>query len=164
MKKRKEKKVHLEWAKVYWLQDYEVVDEMKILKEEIERLKDFKVYAFEWDVYVKAEDYKKIAIENRKLKDSNTILKKGWQVVFTLEKRIDELLEENKELRAYADNLDSENDNQAIEIESLKLHIEAKDEAYMSLLKDYEKLKESSETKEETLIKAIGDIFNKLKE
>ena len=44
---------------------------------------------------------------------------------------------ENKNLRAYADNLDSENDNQAIEIEKLKLHIEAKDKAYMSLLTDY---------------------------
>ena len=84
-----QKKIHLEWAKVYWPQDYEVVDEMKILEK-----------------------------ENKKLKE---------------------------------------------EIESLKLHIEAKDKAYMSLLKDYEKLKESSETKEETLIKAIGDIFNKLK-
>lgn len=30
------------------------------------------------------------------------------------------LVEENKNLRAYADNLDSENDNQAIEIEELK--------------------------------------------
>ena len=58
-------------------------------KEELEKLKDFKVYAFEWDVYVKAEDYKKIVIENKKL-------------------------------REYADNLDSENDNQAIEIEELK--------------------------------------------
>lgn len=96
-----------------------------------------------------------------------------------------ELEEENKNLRAYADNLDSENDNQAIEIEELKkenkklkednrfltkiskeymekenivevteftelykddleeeneklkLHIEAKDKAYMSLLTDY---------------------------
>ena len=77
--------------------------------------------------------------------------------------------EENKNLRAYADNLDSENDNQAIEIEELKkenkklkkyydrdkeelmescyslareneqlkLHVEAKDKAYMSLLTDY---------------------------
>lgn len=50
------------------------------------------------------------------------------------------------------------------EIWKLKLHIEAKDEAYMKLLKDYEELKENSETKEETLIKAIGDIFNKLKD
>ena len=31
-----------------------------------------------------------------------------------------QLEEENKNLRAYADNLDSENDNQAIEIEELK--------------------------------------------
>ena len=105
------------------------------LKEELERLKNFKVYVFEWDVYVKAEDYKEKAIENRKLKeinesqneeiqrfkdnamqdmreiteleienrklkDGNTILKKGWQVVFTLEKRIDELLEENQKLKS----------------------------------------------------------------
>ena len=35
----KEKKVHLEWAKVYWPQDYEVVNEMKILKEENKKLK-----------------------------------------------------------------------------------------------------------------------------
>ena len=62
---------------------------MEMAKEEVEKLKDFKVYAFEWDMYVKAEDYKKIAIENKKLRD-------------------------------YADNLDSENDNQAIEIEELK--------------------------------------------
>ena len=62
---------------------------MEMAKEEVEKLKDFKVYAFEWDMYVKAEDYKKIAIENKKL-------------------------------REYADNLDSENDNQAIEIEELK--------------------------------------------
>ena len=39
------------------------------LKKELEKLKDFKVYVFEWEVYVKAEDYKKIAIENKKLKE-----------------------------------------------------------------------------------------------
>ena len=39
------------------------------LKKELEKLKDFKLYVFEWDVYVKAEDYKKIAIENKKLKE-----------------------------------------------------------------------------------------------
>lgn len=33
-------KVHLEWAKAYWPQDYEVVDEMKILEEENRKLKD----------------------------------------------------------------------------------------------------------------------------
>lgn len=36
----KKKKVHLEWAKVYWLQDYEVIDEMKILEEENRKLKE----------------------------------------------------------------------------------------------------------------------------
>lgn len=36
-------------------------------KEELEKLKDFKVYVFEWEVYVKAEDYKEKAIENKKL-------------------------------------------------------------------------------------------------
>lgn len=43
----------------------------RMIKEELkelEKLKDFKVYVFEWDVYVKAEDYKEIAIENKKLK------------------------------------------------------------------------------------------------
>ena len=35
-------------------------------------------------------------------------------------KLVAELREENKNLRDYADNLDSENDNQAIEIEELK--------------------------------------------
>ena len=39
------------------------------LKKELEKLKDFKVYVFEWEIYVKAEDYKEMAIENKKLKD-----------------------------------------------------------------------------------------------
>jgi len=39
------------------------------LKKELEKLKDFKLYVFEWGVYVKAEDYKKLAIENKKLKE-----------------------------------------------------------------------------------------------
>ena len=41
----------------------------RMTKEELEKLKDFKVYVFEWEVYVKAEDYKEKAIENRKLKE-----------------------------------------------------------------------------------------------
>ena len=45
---------------------------------------------------IEIEELKK---ENKKLKDSNTILEKGWQVVFTLEKKIDELLEENEKLK-----------------------------------------------------------------
>ncbi len=42
------------------------------------------------------------------------------ETVKWLEKDLLELEEENKNLRDYADNLDSENDNQAIEIEELK--------------------------------------------
>lgn len=60
--------------------------------------------------------------------------------------------------------LEEENKKLNEEIWKLGLHIEAKDKAYIKLLKDYEELKESSETKEETLIKAIGYIFNKLKD
>ena len=40
MRMKKGKKVHLEWAKAYWPQDYEVVDEMKILEEENKKLKE----------------------------------------------------------------------------------------------------------------------------
>ena len=49
-------------------------------KEELEKLKDFKVYVFEWDVYVKAEDYKEIAIENKKLKDDIKKWEDRWMV------------------------------------------------------------------------------------
>ena len=69
---------------------------------------------------------------------------------------------EASDLTNYANETNEEIGRLQDEIWKLRLHIEAKDEAYMKLLKDYEKLKESSETKEETLIKAIGDIFNKL--
>ena len=107
----------------------------------------------------------------------------------------DMLEEENKNLRAYADNLDSENDNQAIEIEELKkenkklkkenkklkeerdlykarneelnencfwlarendklkIHIEAKDKAYMDLLADYNYLKARIKKTERAFIK-----------
>ena len=37
---KKENKIHLEWAKVYWPQDYEVVDELKELKEENKKLRE----------------------------------------------------------------------------------------------------------------------------
>ena len=67
-------------------------------KEELEKLKDFKVYAFEWDVYVKAEDYKKIAIENKKLKDKIKHLEfdvDAWhQLKLLLEWEIEKLKEE----------------------------------------------------------------------
>lgn len=46
------------------------------LEKELEKLKDFKVYVFEWDVYVKAEDFRKKAIECRELREENKKLKK----------------------------------------------------------------------------------------
>lgn len=54
-------------------------------KEELEKLKNFKVYVFEWDVYVKAEDYKEIAIENKELKERINTMQEfidysGWVV------------------------------------------------------------------------------------
>ena len=88
----------------------------------------------EW-IYAKfVQNYEKLLEENKNLNKQIEQFKK-WVKAWT--KIIERLEEENKKLRAYADNLDSENDNQAIEIEKLKLHIEAKDKAYMSLLTDY---------------------------
>ena len=42
---------------------------------ELENLKNFKVYVFEWDVYVKAEDFRKKAIECRELREENKRLR-----------------------------------------------------------------------------------------
>ena len=64
------------------------------LKKELEKLKDFKVYVFEWDVYVKAEDYKEKAIENRKLKEE----------VRFLEECLDRKEKLNEEYRKEIDN------------------------------------------------------------
>jgi len=55
---------------------------------------------FKKEAYIHIDDYKE-AINKR-------------------ENVVNDLEEENKKLRDYADNLDSENDNQAIEIEELK--------------------------------------------
>jgi len=66
------------------------------------------------------------------------------------------LEEENKKLRGYVDNLDSENDNQAIEIEELKKEVKkwkmVADENgthYDMLEEEYRKLKERAEKLEE---------------
>ena len=69
---------------------------------ELEQTIDFlrkRMSEYEFEYNKKLRDIKFLEEENKKLKDSNIILKKGWQVVFTLEKRIDELLEENKKLK-----------------------------------------------------------------
>ena len=68
-----------------------------------EKLKDFKLYTFEWGVYVKAEDYKKIAIENKKLKsdveDMDKALLQHINAVSELQEKIKKLNEENKKLK-----------------------------------------------------------------
>ena len=53
---------------------------------ELENLKDFKVYVFEWDVYVKAEDFRKKAIECRELIEENDKLQ------LDLDKKINEVV------------------------------------------------------------------------
>lgn len=50
----------------------------------------------------------------------NKDLENAWAVQWIRQEKCAKLEEENKKLRAYVDNLDSENDNQAIEIEELK--------------------------------------------
>lgn len=66
------------------------------LEKELENLKDFKVYVFEWDVYVKAEDYRKKAIENRELRKENKNLK---LIQETNENQIKNDIKERDELR-----------------------------------------------------------------
>lgn len=80
--------------------------------------------------------------------------------IYELDQENKKLIKENKKLRDYADNLDSENDNQAIEIEELKkkngqlkIHIEAKDKAYMDLLADYNYLKARIKKTERAFLK-----------
>ena len=113
------------------------------LKKELEKLKDFKVYVFEWDVYVKAEDYKEIAIENKKLKKELELVRKNTRAnVETL----DNMFLENMDLKKENKELQRENDK-------LKIHIEAKDKAYMDLLADYNYLKARIKKTERAFIK-----------
>lgn len=80
---KKENKIHLEWAKAYWPQDYEVVDEMKILEEENQKLKS------EWVVigwedhknYIDFEEYLKLQKEKEELEKEVERLQK---VLYTI--------------------------------------------------------------------------------
>jgi len=73
---------------------------------------------FKKEAYIHIDDYKE-AINKR-------------------ENVVNDLEEENKKLRDYADNLDSENDNQAIEIEELKKeNKKLKDEFMLRLAEAY---------------------------
>jgi hypothetical protein len=64
----KENKIHLEWAKVYWPQDYEVVDELKKLKEENKKLKSDLAFERTMLDNVRAE-YKSLQNVNKKMKE-----------------------------------------------------------------------------------------------
>jgi hypothetical protein len=66
------------------------------LKKELEKLKDFKLYVFEWNVYVKAEDYKEVAIENKKLKEE---LETATKCSSQEEWKLRNLEKENKNLK-----------------------------------------------------------------
>ena len=70
------------------------------LEKELEKLKDFKLYVFEWDVYVKAEDYKEIAIENKKLKERVSELEDVSEDYDLLSKDFITLWEENEKLKS----------------------------------------------------------------
>ena len=64
----KEKKIHLEWAKAYWPQDYEVVDEMKILEEENKKLKEDVKDLVERNIELDKK-YMLVLTENKKLRE-----------------------------------------------------------------------------------------------
>ena len=94
--------------------------------------------------------------------------------------KIEQLEKENKNLRDYADNLDSENDNQAIEIEELKKEnknltkcnlnlqewLDNKEKVNKSLREENEKLKKYYDRDKEELMESCYDLArenNKLK-
>ena len=87
------------------------------LKKELEKLKDFKVYVFEWEVYVKAEDYKEKAIENKKLNIKVASLE--WEIKW-LNSVIEKLKEENQTLELWLDRKEKLNEEYRKEIEELK--------------------------------------------
>ena len=79
---------------------YILIDRMskeEVMKE-LEKLKDFKVYVFEWDVYVKAEDYREKAIENKNLKAKCDMI----------ELRLSQFKRDNKDLEQENKNLKNE--------------------------------------------------------
>ena len=73
----------------------------RMTKEELEKLKDFKLYVFEWDVYVKAEDYKEKAIENKKLKEEVRFLEECLDRKEKVNKSLREELEKLKSTHVY---------------------------------------------------------------
>ena len=85
------------------------------LEKELEKLKDFKVYVFEWELYVKAEDYKEKAIENKKLNIKVASLE--WEIKW-LNSVIEKLKEENQTLELWLDRKEKLNEKYRKEIKS----------------------------------------------
>ena len=81
------------------------------------------------------EENKRLEEENKKLKECN------WELIENHKKDISILCEENKKL---------------------KLHIEAKDKAYVSLLKDYEEIKEDNKKLKAEIWERLNAIRQKI--
>lgn len=97
------------------------------LKKELEKLKDFKVYVFEWDVYVKAEDYREKAIENKNLKAKCDMI----------ELRLSQFKRDNKELEK--------------ENKKLKLTLEQMENTCKDYLNDRDTLREENKSLKERI-------------
>lgn len=111
------------------------------LEKELENLKDFKVYVFEWDVYVKAEDYRKKAIENRELRKENKNLK---LIQETNENQIKNDIKERDELREEIRKLRECNKSQSEVINNVFIpEKERLEEENKNLKTENEKLKEA---------------------
>lgn len=83
----------------------------------LEKLKNFKLYVFDGEVYVKATDYKKIAVENKEFKNE---LMEDMKYEEKLEKENKELKRENKnllyEIKCWYENR-KERDKRMLELE-----------------------------------------------
>ena len=122
------------------------------LKKELEKLKDFKVYVFEWDVYVKAEDYGEKAIENKNLKAKCDMIELRLSQFKRDNKKLEEenrkLKKENKRLMSDLITTIEERDNNIKRVEELKEKIrfleqclDNKEKVNKSLREELEKLK-----------------------
>ena len=103
------------------------------LKKELEKLKDLKIYVFEWEVYVKVEDYRKKTIENRKL---NERIKELEQCNLNLQTWLDNKEKVNKSLRE-----ELNKDNREVQVDVDKELLKAND----YLIKENKELKSELE-------------------
>ena len=86
------------------------------LEKELEEIKDFKVYVFEWDIYVKAEDFRKKAIECRRLREDNRFLTKISKEYMVKEN----IVQVTEFTELYKDELEEENKNLKEKLEQIK--------------------------------------------